>query len=105
MKCITVTLDGQDWTIREVARLTDKWGDCNSDTRTIRIARSIYWTQDKKGRPIEPWTHKATDAEFFDTLLHEVEHAQHPWMSEEYVRRESTERAKAVIAWYGEQHA
>ena len=47
MKCITVTLDGQDWTIREVARLTDKWGDCNWDTRTIRIARSIYWTQDK----------------------------------------------------------
>lgn len=74
-----VKLFCQTWTIRWVNRLKDAWGDCNWDSRTIRIARDAKGIQE------------------LDTLIHEMGHAMMPYMTEEMITRFGTDMA--TVLW------
>jgi Rad3-related DNA helicase len=62
----TVEINGQRWTIRR-AKLRGAYGDCNYETKTIRIH------------------HTLAGAELMDTLLHELIHARWPDLMESSV--------------------
>jgi len=62
----TVYINGERWKIRRAA-LRKLYGDCNYDTKTIRIH------------------HTLSGAELMDTLLHELIHARWPDLLESSV--------------------
>jgi len=73
----TVTIFGQPWTLR-YARLRKLCGDCNSDTKTIRIAKGL-----------------STETEM-DTIIHECLHAAGWHIDEEFVGRFATDVARVL---------
>lgn len=71
MKLGTVKIDGKPWTVRTVSRLGPKddedLGQCSYETRQIKLSQ------------------RQDAASMRNTLIHELIHAQFPWMTEDAV--------------------
>lgn len=71
MRLGTVPINGKRWTVTKAARLGPSdaadWGQCDWDRTTIRIRQ------------------KLTPQQTRDTLIHELIHAQCPYLTEEAV--------------------
>jgi hypothetical protein len=75
----TVYIAGQRWKIRR-ARLRGRYGDCDYETRTIRIDERISGT------------------ELLDTLIHELVHARWPDLLESSVEEFATMATEVLNA-------
>lgn len=78
-----ITINGERWTLREVARLGPEEspldGDCSRDARLIRVRKSL--------RGIER----------LETLIHEMIHAEGWHIDEEFVERAAADMA--AVLW------
>ena len=79
-----VVLNSDPWCIEWVDDI-EECGLCDYATRTIRIRNGLHLELE------------------FDTVLHELEHAQRPYLTEEVVDKHATERAKIVVDLYRPQ--
>lgn len=75
-------LNGERWTIRRCRVPPNIYGDCDYDTRTIRVSNKLQGD------------------DLLNTLLHELFHARWPDFSEETVREAADEFA-AFLNWAG----
>lgn len=78
-----VKLDGKSWRIQFVTKKTcpsDRWGDCNNKTRTMRVRTDL------------------SDQNTLDTFLHEMLHAaSYQLFSEDWVSETATEMARSLL--------
>jgi hypothetical protein len=74
-----VYLNGQRWRVVR-SKLRNVWGDCDYDTRTIRIHETL------------------TGRELMDTLIHELTHARWPDLQESAVAEFATLLAEVLDA-------
>ena len=77
-----VHIGSTQWRIRVCEVPSDRLGDCNSDTRTIRVS------------------HRLTGFDFVNVLLHELIHARW-WCLDEGEVTEFAEEAAAVLEAFG----
>lgn len=82
----TVIIGEQRWRISRNKRLRKHYGECDYNTRTIRLCSSL------------------AGIDLLDTLIHEVIHARWPDLSEEAVEEVATTLA-VVIDAEGFRHA
>ena len=78
----TVHIGQKKWKIRVCAVPTDRLGDCNDETRTIRVSN------------------KLVGVDFVEVLLHELIHARW-WCLDEGEVTEFAEEAAAVLEAFG----
>lgn len=77
-----VLIGDQRWTIRRCRVPNDRWGDCNQDTKTIRVDTRLG------------------GVDFLNVLLHELIHARW-WCLSECEVTEFAEEAAGVLAAFG----
>ncbi len=76
-------IQGKSWVIRFVTRRDmpkGTYGDCNYEKQLIRVRKDV------------------SEKKLFDTLHHEVMHAQQPWLDEQFVCESATEMANIIFA-------
>lgn len=82
----TIWINGERWTMRRCRVPASIHGDCDYNTRTIRVSSKLH------------------GEDFLNVLLHEILHARFPDLSEECVS-ETADTLAAVTHFTGYRHS
>lgn len=85
-RTVSVVINGQRWRVRRCRVPASIYGDCDYDTRTIRVSAKLH------------------GEDFLNVLLHELLHARFPDLSEECVS-ETADTLAAVVTFADFRHA
>lgn len=84
---IPIEINGEEWTIRYTSKIKNRRGNPLTDLGHCVYRTKTIWIRSHQSRESE-----------IDTVLHEVEHAQQPDLSEEAIARNAKEQTAVLKA-------